>query len=93
MPTKGDDIVEIQNVLAIYPVALDTHNLGLFELCFTGDARIDVGNPGVETAAEWAAYLKARLSVYSVTQHLLGLPVIQVDGDRARSLCYVPCAR
>lgn len=93
MPTKGDDIVEIQNVLAIYPVALDTRSLGLFELCFTGDARIDVGNPGVETAAEWAAYLKARLSVCSVTQHLLGLPVIQVDGDRARSLCYVPCAR
>jgi len=82
------DIQDINRALALYVVAIDTRELSLFDRCFTPDARISLGGMGEMTPASYRQIAAAGLGALSATQHHLGLPLIDLDGDRAHARCY-----
>ena len=82
------DIQEINRALALYVVAVDTRELSLFDRVFMPEARIILGGVGEMTPASYKAMAVAGLGALSGTQHHLGLPLIDLDGDRAHARCY-----
>ena len=82
------DKQEIADLCARYTTALDTKDWALLESCFGPAAafihpggRLD-GFPAILQRTATA------LAPLTVTQHLLGNIVTEVDGDTARSFCY-----
>jgi hypothetical protein len=73
--------------LARYARGVDERTFGAVAALFTEDAVIDyaVGGGAKLTAGELAAWLGRSMAIFRVTQHLLGLPVIDVSGDTART--------
>jgi len=85
------DRQEIVDLLTRYTVALDSQDWALLKTCFTDDAVADYGPeagrhegyPAIEKIVQW--YLEG----LDASQHLIGNFVIEVDGNRARSTCYL----
>jgi hypothetical protein len=82
------DIQEINRALALYVIAVDTRELSLFDRVFVPNAQIILGGVGDMTPASYKAMAVAGLGRLSATQHHLGLPLIDLDGDRAHARCY-----
>jgi len=82
------DVQEIQTILSKYVIAVDTREFSLFDDCFSADATIDLANTGVFTRDSYRDLCRQVLPTLDATQHHLGLPVIDVQGDRAFSRCY-----
>jgi hypothetical protein len=90
----ADDVADrlaIQDLIARYAVVVDSRDYDALDGLFTPDAVIDftafggpAGNP-----VEIKAFLSDSLGLFSRTQHLMGLPVVTVDGDRASAR--TPC--
>lgn len=82
-----EDRIAIQDVLARYTVAIDTHAWDDLDVVFTPDATIDyTSSGGIEGRyPEVKAWLAEVLPGFAMTQHLVGLPVITLDGDAAMS--------
>lgn len=79
------DRIEIEDLLCRYTHAIDTKNWDLLDEIFTPDAEIDyteVGGikAGLQEMKEWLA---KSLSVFSLTQHLIGKSNIHLTGDKA----------
>jgi ketosteroid isomerase-like protein len=77
----------ITNALARYARGVDERDFASVGALFTPDATIDYAVTGGATlrGSEVAAWLGGALAVFRMTQHHLGLPVIEVTGDRART--------
>ncbi len=77
----------ILNALARYASGVDERDFARVAALFTPDATIDysVGGGAKLKAGELAAWLGRSLAMFRMTQHLLGLPVIEVEGDSART--------
>jgi len=82
------DIQAIQNLLSKYVIAVDTREFSLFDECFSADAAIDLANTGVFSRDAYRDLCRQVLPTLDATQHQLGLPIIEVRGDRAFSRCY-----
>lgn len=82
------DFQDIQRALAIYVVALDSHALSLFDQCFTSDAEIVLAGVGTMTPESYRRIAEEGLGRLDATQHHLGLPLVDIDGDRAHARCY-----
>ena len=84
------DIVEIVNVINLYPVAVDSLSWHLFDRIFTDDAHTEFGGP-----AKWddLASLKRDFAMvhrpFEATQHVTTNHQVIVDGDHASCLSYV----
>jgi hypothetical protein len=81
------DIHEIQQLLATYVFAIDSKNYAALDEVFVPDATFDYTATGgiagdYRTIKPW---LEKALSHFPVTQHLIGLPLIDIQGDRATS--------
>jgi uncharacterized protein (TIGR02246 family) len=76
---------EITDVLARYARGLDRRDFGEVAACFTADATAEYSGvrlaPGVDAIV---AHVR-QIEHLDATTHLFGLPVIEVDGDEARS--------
>ena len=88
------DRLAIQDLIARYAVVVDSRDYDALDELFTADARIDFtafGGPD-GTVAEIKTFLAANLGIFSRTQHMMGLPVITVNGARAdaRTPCNNP---
>jgi 3-phenylpropionate/cinnamic acid dioxygenase small subunit len=82
------DRAEIENLLARYAAALDGHDWGLLATCFTTDARYRFAHAGDVVGFEAIAEVcRASLEPLDASQHLIGSPHVEVEGDRARSRC------
>jgi hypothetical protein len=77
----------IMDALGRYSRGVDERDFASVAGLFTPDARIDyaVENGAVLAGAELAAWLARALAIFRSTQHHLGLPVIDLDGARART--------
>lgn len=88
------DKLAIQELIARYPIVVDGGDFDrLADLC-TPDAVIDFtafGGPA-GTVPEIVSFLRDSLGVFRRTQHMMGLPAITLDGDRAtaRTSCTNP---
>lgn len=81
---------DIRAVLHRYARALDKKDWALLATCFVDDVTAEYetigrleGYPAIEGVCRTA------LAPMSVTQHLIGNVDVQVDGDTARSTCYL----
>lgn len=88
------DIVEIQQLLATYVYAIDAKDYDALDTVFIPGATVDYRAAG-GAAGEWPtmkAWLKSALAPFPLTQHLIGLPLIRLDGDRAsaRTMLFNP---
>ncbi len=81
------DRLEIQDLLASYCEAIDSHDWDALDGIFTDDAIIDYTAAGGAKGnlSETKAYLERALKQFSGIQHMLGLPVIKITGDTATS--------
>lgn len=84
------DRVEIMDLLVSYSEAIDHRDWEALDDVFTADAVIDYTEMGGirGTLPEIKAFLAANMSVEAGKvgfQHMLGLPKIVLDGDRASS--------
>ncbi|MBS0315243.1 MAG: nuclear transport factor 2 family protein [Proteobacteria bacterium] len=88
------DIVEIQQLLAAYVFAIDAKDFDALDRVFTPDATFDYSVTGGETGdyAKIKPWLKKALAPFPVTQHLIGLPLIRLNGDTAtaRTMLFNP---
>lgn len=84
------DRQEIIDLLVRYTTAVDTKNWALLAQCLTPDAVADYGEdfgcyegyPAIETV------LKS-FHALDVSQHMLSNFVVEIDGDSAKTICYV----
>lgn len=82
------DIQDIQRALGLYVLAIDTRELSLMDQVFTPGAQIILGGVGEMTPASYKEMAVVGLGALDATQHHLGLPLIDLDGDRAHARCY-----
>ncbi len=81
------DRLEIQSILAAYCDAIDTRDFQALDQMFTADATVDYteAGGGQGSIKHTKAYLVRALEQFSGMQHMLGLPVIKIEGDAATS--------
>ncbi len=82
------DLEDIKRAIGLYVIAVDTREMSLFDQVFTPDARIILGGVGDMTPAGYKEMAVKGLAALDATQHHLGLPVINLEGDHAHARCY-----
>lgn len=93
-PQEVADRLAILDLLARYAHAVDTEDWDAYAALFTADATIDYtafGGPSGDVAST-VEFLRSAMSMFRSTQHLNGLPLIDLDGDTAtvRTPCHNP---
>ena len=84
------DRAEIIDVCVRYATALDSRQWDLLATCFEPDASVEYAGFDPLTGVEGVvATCRAALEPLDASQHLLGNHVVTVDGDEARSQCYL----
>jgi ketosteroid isomerase-like protein len=75
----------ITNALARYARGVDERDFASVAALFTADATIDYSVEGgaLLKSSELAGWLARAMTIFRMTQHHLGLPVIDVDGATA----------
>jgi hypothetical protein len=88
------DRLAIQDLIGRYAVLVDGGDFDALDGLFTTDAVIDFStfNGPIGNLAEIKTFLGASLPFFTRTQHMMGLPLIDVDGDtaHARTSCNNP---
>jgi hypothetical protein len=88
------DRLDIQDLIARYGQAVDRQDWDAFDRIFTPDARIDYRAMGGISGdpATIKAWLAETMPMFASTQHMFGLPVIDLDGDQATAvtICHNP---
>lgn len=88
------DRAEIQDLLVAYCHAIDSGDWDALDDIFTPDADIDYTEAGgiKGTYPDIKVWLGEALSKFSKCQHLIGMPMITIKGDRAsaRTALYNP---
>ncbi|HEX3825186.1 MAG TPA: nuclear transport factor 2 family protein [Mycobacteriales bacterium] len=88
------DRLAIQDLIGRYAVIVDSGDFDALDDLFTPDAEIDFStfNGPVGGLAEIKTFLDASLPFFTRTQHMMGLPLIDLDGDtaHARTSCNNP---
>lgn len=84
-PQEISDRFEIQDLLAKYCEAIDGRNWAALDGIFTHDAIIDYTEAGgaCGNLQQIKSYLDKALKQFTGMQHMLGLPVIKINGDKA----------
>jgi hypothetical protein len=88
------DRLAIQDLIARYAVLIDNRDFEGLDALFTDDAVIDFStfNGPVGTLGEIKTFLGASLPFFTRSQHMMGLPLIDLAGDtaHARTSCSNP---
>jgi len=80
---------EIQRSLSQFARAMDERDWECLATILTEDARAEMGAGPLAGRDAIIASIRRYLDVCGPTQHLLGNLLVEVDGDTARSRCYV----
>lgn len=93
-PQEVADRVEILDLLARYSTVVDRGAWDEMPALFTADAVLDFSSTGgiCGSVADHQEFNAKVLTGFASTQHVMGLPTVVVDGDRAtsRSICFNP---
>jgi hypothetical protein len=85
--TEVEDKLAITDLIARYPDIVDEREFDRLDELFTADARIDFsafGGP-TDSPAGIKQFLRDSLGLFARSQHMMGLPNITLNGDRARA--------
>jgi len=85
------DQMEISRLLYRYARAIDSRELDGLRSIFTEDAVIhyDLEGGTKLPVGEMIDWLRTNLRIFRATQHAISAPLVEIDGDRARSTCYL----
>jgi 3-phenylpropionate/cinnamic acid dioxygenase small subunit len=89
---RSDDVIEIEQLLYRYALAIDAKDWKALETVFTPDARIHYAvERGAElTAGELGSWLARAMRIFKVTQHVVSNPLVELKGDdTARCTSYL----
>jgi len=88
---RNDDVLEIEQLLYAYARAIDAKDWKALERVFTPDARIHYAvERGTEVAfRELGPWLAQAMAIFKATQHVITNPLIELQGDGARSTAYL----
>ncbi len=89
-PREISDHIEIAQVVQRYGLALDEKEYELLDSVFTpgADLRYQLGDrTNTGTYPDWVKRFRDFLAPFYWTQHLFSQPVIDLEGDTARSTC------
>lgn len=79
-----EDRILVQDVMLRYAAGLDDQDYAMYESCFTDDVEvIGMGSSTIHGVTEWVTFVKAAMSRYEATQHMLGPQLATIDGDKA----------
>jgi hypothetical protein len=92
--TEVRDHVEIQHLIGRYADIIDGQKFDELDDIFTADAVIDYSTFGVPVGgvAEVKDFLRSSFPFFARSQHMMGLPHIEISGDTAtaRTSCSNP---
>lgn len=78
------DRLQLQDLMLNYAAAVDERDRARYKACFTDDVEVvGFGTGTYRGCDDWVAYVWDALKKYSVTQHMLGPVLAEVDGDTA----------
>ncbi len=88
-PEQAADHAEIVQVLQRYGQALDEKRYTLLDRVFVPGAALhyEMDGAGPATYPEMVKVFREFIAAFWYTQHVFSQPVIDLDGDRARSIC------
>jgi 3-phenylpropionate/cinnamic acid dioxygenase small subunit len=80
------DRFALQDVMASYARGVDERDFERYRTCFADSVEVLGFTPEPIVGADaWVAFAKKALEQYTATQHLLGLQLATIDGDRAHA--------
>ena len=85
---RAEDVLEIQQVILKYPVAIDTLNIDLFDDIFTPDAQIELALVGTLDQRAYRDVCTSGLPELEASHHHCGQPLVTIDGDTAQARTY-----
>ena len=86
------DRFEIIETMNKYAIGIDTKDYSLFRSIFLDDVKVKVifdpnwreeGEVSFNSKEDWVTYVKESIDQYRATQHMLGNPMINFDGEIA----------
>ncbi|WP_176594586.1 nuclear transport factor 2 family protein [Sphingobium sp. EM0848] len=80
---------EIGQELTRFARAMDDRDWPTLEAILTEDATAELGTGTLEGSDAIIATIRRYLDACGTSQHLLGNLIVEAEGDRARSRCYV----
>ena len=86
-----DDYAAIVNVASQYARGIDACDWDAIEACFAPDAEVEFLSfpPALRGRAAILEFIRVGRERFDVTQHVIGSPFVEVDGDRANATFYV----
>ena len=92
--SRVEDLLAIQDLIGRYGLVVDRRDWDAFDELFSPDAEFDYTAMGAIAGglAEVKQYLADTMPIFAKTQHMMGLPVIDVHGDTASATttCHNP---
>ena len=82
---NAEDRIAIQDVMARYAASIDDRDLEAFRALF--DPGVEVVGFAADTLVgpdPWLEVVETTLANFGETQHMLGPPLAEMDGDRAK---------
>ena len=88
------DRADITDTVHKYATGIDLHDWTTYRSIFADEVEFDFssfeGQPATTMKADdWVAQVRSVLSGFDATQHVLTNHVIDIDGDRARTVVYM----
>ena len=84
MPSLADDRHAIQDVIVTYAASLDDRDFAAYRSCFVEEVELEgFAREPVRGIESWMKFVEKALAPYRATQHMLGVPRIEIDGDSA----------
>ena len=90
------DRADIAENVYLYATGVDSKDEKLFRSIWTDEITVDgvggpfgASNPATLSADKWARVIMRRIGTYSVTQHTLTNPRIEINGDEAVCVVYM----
>lgn len=84
MTSLADDRHAAQDVIVSYAACVDERDLDGYAALFEPDAEIvGFASRSFHGIDAWRAFVEKALEPYAATQHMLGVPKIEIEGDRA----------
>jgi len=84
MSHAADDRHAIQDLIATYAACIDDRDFDRYRECFAEDVEfVGFGKQTVRGIESWMLFVHDTLERYRATQHMLGVPLIEIDENSA----------
>lgn len=84
VPSALEERLQIQDVMLRYAAAVDERDLTAYAALFAPDVEVTgFADEPVHGREAWVDYVRRALTRFGATQHLLAVPLVTLEGERA----------